>query len=1360
MFRSILLLNLAWFPSTLMFAAEPDPQVTATESGIRLTMIAEHTDLVTPTGIDVDDQGRVWAVATHTHMRPDDYIGPTHDEILVFDVKQQGPPGRHVFYNATTATMDLELGPDGWVYLAERDRILRIKDTDGDGAADIEENLVVMTSDADYPHNGLSGLAWHPEGDLVFGLGENFAKPWTLAGTDGVSIHGAAQGGVFRCSADGKNLRWIAKGLWNPFGICVRHDGEIFASENDPGERPPCRLLHIVDGGEYGYRRQYGPEAHHPFVCWNGELPGTLPMIHPTGEAPCGVLPLGQGLLVPSWGDHRIDFFSLRRRGASYDAQQITIVKGGRYFRPTCIAEDHTAHGKSRVWYLADWVDGRYNAHGLGRVWKLEIDLEIADWVGPLELEPATAEAKLAADLRDGKTTLDLTNLRKLATDEEPFVARAALVALSRDAAKWTPGDVQRWPTEHRVRAAMALHLAKADPDKWMPILLSDKSADVRFQALKWIANAELKQHLPDVEAVLNKSDISYSLFEAAIAASNTLQGKPEAGIRDVEILLSRVRNKDSAPRLRAYALRLLPAQARAAGQDDGLPARRFPNGLTLELLRDLHAIGDAELTLEVVRTAAGNPAVAQGLLSEIATDTEQPETIRAEAVAGLAAVSTQHMEFLLKVAEDEQRVVREEALRCLRAESYSSDQKEALRKIAKRYPESSDLVTAILDLDSLKAGRPVPANTNAWLQLLDEVEGPVDPLAGQRVFHHARLGTCSHCHRHNGRGNVVGPDLSSLDKRATREWLLTSILDPSREMAPEFQPRTLVLKDGRTFTGIRLRSYTREQIRDAHGQTRTFDKGEVETITDSKVSFMPNGLVDRLTNRELRDLLVFLSHGRTDRKLAVGNTAPSTLGQVAEIGTDKTRKSTRLEPIVRVIDLNVSETNQVMLSNGKTVEIKLLDLKEARDPIRQAVRSALVTVQVDDQQVTLESGMYNLPVRVGNVQIDCPVTSGYNSNGSPEFWGLDKAARLRVWPADSPLLKPGSLIYPVNQRWFATRTWFDNEPVDGGAKILPKIYYHSGLDIGGSEAQAKVIAATDALVVSVGDDVLEGHREETPVAARYDVVYLMDRRGWYYRYSHLHEINDSLLPGQWIDQGTEIGLLGKQGASGGWSHLHFEIKSRQPSGKWGTQAGYAFLWEAYRTQYQPTLVANSRRKSFLLAGQTATLDASKSWSATDSIQRYEWTFSDGTTATGPTVTRPYQTPGFYSEILKVTDKAGHVDYDFAEVHVVNPQTPDQYAPGIHATYWPTFGNRVNQSITFKVRSYRDAFGKEVWDFGDGSPQVEVKSDGNADPHAEEGYAITHHTYRKPGNYLVSVQRKTESGMTATAHLHVRVDSE
>ncbi len=77
----------------------------------------------------------------------------------------------------------------------------------------------------------------------------------------------------------------------------------------------------------------------------------------------------------------------------------------------------------------------------------------------------------------------------------------------------------------------------------------------------------------------------------------------------------------------------------------------------------------------------------------------------------------------------------------------------------------------------------------------------------------------------------------------------------------------------------------------------------------------------------------------------------------------------------------------------------------------------------------------------------------------------------------------------------------YDPVYVDGGERAGKRIIYdHSGLDIGGSEGLVEVVAVTDTLVVSVGDVVLDEHKSDTPVSSRYDVVYLLDNRGWYYR--------------------------------------------------------------------------------------------------------------------------------------------------------------------------------------------------------------------------------------------------------------------
>ncbi|HXJ56589.1 MAG TPA: PKD domain-containing protein [Verrucomicrobiae bacterium] len=463
---------------------------------------------------------------------------------------------------------------------------------------------------------------------------------------------------------------------------------------------------------------------------------------------------------------------------------------------------------------------------------------------------------------------------------------------------------------------------------------------------------------------------------------------------------------------------------------------------------------------------------------------------------------------------------------------------------------------------------------------------------------------------------------------------------------------------------------------------------------------------------------------------------------------------------LVRVVDLDVDEAQQLELADRSRVQVKLLRVEEKRDPLRQAVRQGRVTVEVNGRSLVITSATYHLPTKFDGGQLDCPITKGHVANSSEgNAWGLLKDARLRFWPAASPWIEPGTFVYPLPQRWFASHTQMANEPsfVDGGeAPANKKVYYHYGLDCGGAEGLVDVLAAAAGRVVSVGTELLAGY-ENTPAKPRYDVIYLLDERGWYYRYSHLQSFDPAVRLGTQIRLGQKIGVLGKEGGSGGWSHLHFDITSRQPSGLWGIQEGYAFLWEAYRRQYAPRIMAVARPHHFVYTGDKVVLDGSKSWSASGRIVRYDWTFTDGTTASGPTVERSYSKSGEYSEILQITDTTGEVDYDFAIVLVVDKSAPDQLPPTIHAAFAPTTDLRTGDPVTFKVRSFRTTAGHERWDFGDGTEPVAVKSDGNVDEHAKDGYAVTQHRFSKPGQYLVRVERSNERGQTAVAHLHVSV---
>ncbi len=467
--------------------------------------------------------------------------------------------------------------------------------------------------------------------------------------------------------------------------------------------------------------------------------------------------------------------------------------------------------------------------------------------------------------------------------------------------------------------------------------------------------------------------------------------------------------------------------------------------------------------------------------------------------------------------------------------------------------------------------------------------------------------------------------------------------------------------------------------------------------------------------------------------------------------------------PLVRAVDLDVNESQEIELADRTRERVKLLSLTETRDTLRDAVRQALVTVQLNGQSLVLTSATYHLPVKFGGVQIDCPITKGLMTNSSEgNAWGLLKDARLRFWPARSPWIEPGTFVYPLKQRWFASHTQMANEPsfVDGGeAPANKKIYYHYGLDSGGAEGMVDVIAAAAGRVVSSGKETLPGY-DDSPVKPRYDVVYLLDDRGWYFRYSHLQTIDPAMKLGAEVSLGQKVGVLGKEGGSGGWSHLHFDITSRQPSGLWGIQEGYAFLWEAYQRENAPKLIAVARPHHFVFTGERLVLDGSKSWSATGRIARYDWTFTDGTTASGPTVERAYAQSGEYSEILKVTNARGEADYDFAVVLVIDKSAPDRLPPTIHPAFAPTMNIHAGDPVTFKVRSFRTTFGNETWDFGDGSPKVIVKSDGNVEQHAKDGYAVTQHRFAKPGHYLVRVERTNEHGQRAVAHLHMPVERE
>lgn len=343
MLRWVIALGLSVSVGSELALAEDPPK--SRDPRYQLVEFAAAPDIVTPTGMTVDAKGRVWAIESHTHFRPENYDGPKTDRIKVFeDVNGDGKADKHaVFLEAGKATMGIGIHPiNKCIYIAERSKITRYWDEDGDLKPEKHETIIVLETKGDYPHNGLSGFAFDSDGNIYFGLGENLGEKYRVLSKYGPTNHeGGGEGGsIFCCKENGADLRMVATGFWNPFHLCFNFEGRLFAVDNDPDSRPPCRLLHIVEGGDYGYRFRNGRKGLHPFTAWNGELPGTLPMLAGTGEAPSGMVAdklAGGSLLVTSWGDHRIERYTLEKQGGTYAAKRSIVAQGGENFRPVGI---------------------------------------------------------------------------------------------------------------------------------------------------------------------------------------------------------------------------------------------------------------------------------------------------------------------------------------------------------------------------------------------------------------------------------------------------------------------------------------------------------------------------------------------------------------------------------------------------------------------------------------------------------------------------------------------------------------------------------------------------------------------------------------------------------------------------------------------------------------------------------------------------------------------------------------------------------------------------------------------------------------------------------------------------------------
>ena len=132
------------------------------------------------------------------------------------------------------------------------------------------------------------------------------------------------------------------------------------------------------------------------------------------------------------------------------------------------------------------------------------------------------------------------------------------------------------------------------------------------------------------------------------------------------------------------------------------------------------------------------------------------------------------------------------------------------------------------------------------------------NPANGKTVF--AGAGTCAKCHIVNGEGKSVGPNLSGVGAKLSREALYESVLAPSAAISHSYETYTAIMEDGRSVTGL-LVSQSPDQvvIRGADSIDVTLPAGQVEELVKQPVSLMPADLATTLSAEELVDVVAWM---------------------------------------------------------------------------------------------------------------------------------------------------------------------------------------------------------------------------------------------------------------------------------------------------------------------------------------------------------------------------------------------------------------------------------------------------------------------------------------------------------------------
>ena len=721
-----------------------------------------------------------------------------------------------------------------YVMTNSRDRygsaFYRCTDTDGDGQLDDVKKLISFKGGGS--EHGPHAIVLTEDGEglyLVLGnqtelceitssrvpevWGEDILTP-RIYGKGFMRDKLAPGGYVLRVTPDGERRELVSIGYRNQYDAALNHRGDLFTYDadmewdwNTPWYRP-TRVCQIASGSDYGWRNG---SAKWP-AAWPDSYPPTIE-IGP--GSPTGVTfgydarfpaKYQDALYVCDWTYGKLYAIHLTESGAGYSAKKEEFVIGTPL--PLTDAVINPADG---AMYFA--LGGRKIKSGLYRV-RYTGD-EPTDPVARTQAIPPLHELRhrledLHADPNPEQIGLVVENLGH-DDGQIRYAARVALEQIAlKHASQWDADQIgsslQAMMTTPNVNARISAAIAAAHVAKTLELDL----AQVRQTVLEGLTDVDF--------ASLTKSQ----RVDLVRAVQLTLIRLGEATDEQTAALVAHFGDSlDGQPfqvQTDLYELLVYCGDPQAASK-----------GLAL-----LDAAATQEQQIAIAKTLRLVPADSDwttGLRRDYFEWFHKAQRYRGGA------------SFELFVTE-----IQNDALAQL-----SEAQKAEVQDILDRPQAGDDLAAAPRDF------------VREWT--LEDAWPLVEAGLHDRDFDNGRqmfaAAKCAACHRYGVDGGAIGPDLTALAGRFSPRDLLTHTLQPNKEISDQYAATTFLMIDGRVVSG-RVVNLSGDALRVNQNMldpnsTVTVDRKMIDEQQPSKVSMMPSGLLDTLTEAELLDLMAYL---------------------------------------------------------------------------------------------------------------------------------------------------------------------------------------------------------------------------------------------------------------------------------------------------------------------------------------------------------------------------------------------------------------------------------------------------------------------------------------------------------------------